>query len=134
MMLKMIAATACAALLIVYGLPASPNVRPSVTQRGNQWVKSKSGAWAGNKEGKSLWYKLDRNARIWSSPNGHDWTEVADGMWADKQDRQLKIGEGKLWWTADEGKNFEEVPEWKWQGPRGEWYKFDAKWTLWVSR
>lgn len=103
-------------------------------ERTNNWVKSKTGAWAGQKGGKSHWYKLDKNARLWWSPNGHDWTEVTDGIWNDKQDRWMKIGEGKLWWTADEGKNFEEVPEWKWQGPRGEWYKFDAKWTLWVTR
>ncbi len=80
------------------------------------------------------WFKLDKNARLWVSGDGKEWMEVSDGMWLDKEGRQLKIGEGKLWWTSDGGKNFSEVPEWKWKGPKGEWYKFDAKWTLWVAK
>ncbi|WP_126245506.1 hypothetical protein [Chitinophaga rhizosphaerae] len=125
---------ACALLLQATGvLSAAFPGPPAPASHNVNWVKSKSGSWAANREGKSFWYRLDRNARIWWSPDGHEWAEVTDGMWADKQDRWLKIGEGKLWWTADAGKNFEEVPEWKWQGPRGEWYKFDAKWTLWVA-
>lgn len=134
-MQKLILLAAAASLLLAN--PASPATRPgppAPQSRENSWVKSKTGAWAAHSEGKSFWYKLDKNARVWWSPSGHEWSELPGGMWADKQDRQLKIGEGKLWWTADEGKNFEEVPEWKWQGPRGEWYKFDAKWTLWVMR
>jgi hypothetical protein len=32
------------------------------------------------------------------------------------------------------GKNWSEVPEWKWEGPKGEWYKFDKDWSLWVNK
>ena len=79
-------------------------------------------------------YKLDKNAQLWWSTDGQQWAAVEGGMWADKDGRWLKIGDGKLWWTADGGKNFAEVPEWKWEAPDGNWYKFDAKWTLWVNK
>lgn len=136
MMNKLILLAASAAFLLGMGISQHDRSgQPVMTsEREAKWVKSRTGAWAAHKDGISYWYKLDKNARLWWSPNGRDWSEVPEGMWADKQNKWLKIGEGKLWWTNDDGKNFEEVPEWKWQGPRGEWYKFDAKWTLWVTR
>lgn len=89
----------------------------------------------GMKDGKSYWYKLDKNAKLWwSADGGKNWAEVKDGMWADKDGKWLKIGNNKLWWSADMGKNWSEVPEWKWEGPKGEWYKFDKDWTLWTNK
>lgn len=102
--------------------------------RQQDWIKWKAGTWVAKKDGKTYWYKLDKNAQVWWSRDGKEWQAVEGGMWADKDGRWLKIGDGKLWWTVDAGKNFSEVPEWKWEAPDGKWYKFDAKWTLWVNR
>ena len=99
-----------------------------------EWQRSITGTWAGKKDGVTYRYKLDRNAQLWWSADDKKWASVDGGMWADRDGKWLKIGEGKLWWTADGGKNFSEVPEWTWEGPDGEWYRFDAKWTLWVKK
>ncbi|ASZ10197.1 hypothetical protein [Chitinophaga sp. MD30] len=96
------------------------------------WAKSKTGTWAGAKEGKTLWYKLDKQAKVWWSEDGKKWAAVPDGAWADKAGKWLKIHDKKLVWSAD-GKEWSEVPEWKWEGADGKWYKFDSKWTLWVN-
>ena len=97
------------------------------------FMKSKDGTWAGMMKGKMYWYKLDAKAKLWWSMDGKKWSEVKEGMWADKEGRWLKIGDNKLWWSADMGKNWSEVPEWKWEGPKGEWYKFDSNWSLWTN-
>ncbi|AHF14934.1 hypothetical protein [Niabella soli] len=97
------------------------------------WTKSKTQTWAGDVEGKTYWYKLDKAAKLWWSADGKKWAAVKSGAWADKDGKWLKIHEGKLVWSAD-GKEWTEVPEWKWEGSDGKWYKFDSKWTLWVNK
>lgn len=123
-------------LLMLAGLAVTPTVVAGIYKQvwNQDWEKSKTGTWVGKKDGKTYWYKLDRNAQLWWSADGKKWAAVEGGMWADKDNRWIKIGDGKLWWTIDAGKNFSEVPEWKWEAPDGKWYKFDAKWTLWVNR
>jgi hypothetical protein len=98
-----------------------------------EWSKAKDGIWHGVKDRKNYWYKVDKEAKVMWSGNGKKWMAVEDGMWADKGGNWLKIGDGKLWWSADKGANWSEVPEWKWEGPKGEWYKFDKDWNLWVT-
>jgi hypothetical protein len=94
------------------------------------WDKAKDGAWVGKDK---VWYKLDKDAKVWWSKDGKKWEAVKDGMWQDKDGKWLKIGEKKLWWSADNGANWSEVPEWKWMGTDGKWYKFDKDWSVWVS-
>lgn len=134
-MKKMLLVVSGAFLMLTTSIAVTQAVTPAghITVNDADWMKSKTGTWAGLKDGKTYWYKLDKNAQLWWSTDGKKWAAVEGGMWADKDGKWLKIGEGKLWWTADGGKNFSEVPEWKWEGPKGEWYKFDAKWTLWVN-
>lgn len=133
--MKKLQTTLWAALLLAAGstFVTARSLRPASFQEQN-WAKSKTGVWLGVADNKLHRYKLDKSARLWASTDGKEWQEVEDGLWQDRDGRQLKIGEGKLWRTSDEGKNYMEVPEWKWKGPRGEWYKFDAKWTLWVVK
>lgn len=138
-MRKMLLAVSGAFLMSAAGTAAMPVVHPAgngllVPAAIADWKVSPTGIWPGKKDGKTYWYKLDKNAQLWGSTDGKKWASVEGGMWADKDGKWLKIGEGKLWWTTDGGKNFSEVPEWKWKGPGGEWYKFDAKWTLWVNK
>jgi hypothetical protein len=99
----------------------------------DDFKKSKTGTWAGDKDGKTYWYKLDKSAKLWWSTDGKKWEAVADGMWADKSGKWLKIHDKKLVWTPDGGKTWAEVPDWKWEGPKGEWYKFDKSWGLWEA-
>jgi len=54
-------------------------------------------------------------------------------MWQDKEGKWLKIGDKKLWWSKD-GKEWGEVPEWKWEGHDGVWNKFDKDWSLWTAK
>lgn len=135
LMKKMLLITSGVFLMLTTSIAVTQAVAPAgnMTENYFDWIKSKTSIWAGMKDGKIHWYKLDKNAQLWWSADGKKWTPAEGGMWADKDGKWLKIGEGKLWWTADKGKNFSEVPEWKWEGPKGEWYKFDAKWTLWVN-
>ncbi len=114
--------------------PAIANNEPGTTTVISlaDWKKSKTGTWAGKKDGKTYWYKLDKEAKLWWSADGKKWAAVENGMWADKDNKWLKINNGKLVWTTD-GNNWAEVPEWKWEGSDGKWYKFDDKWTLWVN-
>ncbi|RPD42701.1 hypothetical protein [Chitinophaga barathri] len=136
-MKKLLLTVSAACLLLAAGIKttvAEPFTRPQQRNQELNWVKSRTGVWLALVDNKINWFKLDKNARLWASADGKEWLEITDGMWLDKDGRQLKIGEGKLWSTSDEGKNFMEVPEWKWKGPKGEWYKFDAKWTLWVVK
>ena len=98
-----------------------------------EWFKAKDGIWNGVKDKKNYWYKLDKDAKLWSSTNGKKWTAVEDGIWCDKDQHCLKVSEGKLVWSADKGASWSEVPEWKWEGPKNEWYKFDKDWTVWVT-
>lgn len=97
-----------------------------------EWMKSKTQTWPGMYEGKTYWYKLDSNAKLWWSMNGKKWGAVDSQTWADKSGKWLKIHEGKLVWSMD-GSLWSEVPEWKWEGSDGKWYKFDAMWKLWVK-
>jgi hypothetical protein len=55
-------------------------------------------------------------------------------MWQDKDGKWLKINNKMLVWSADGGKTWGDVPEWKWQASDGKWYKFDMDWTLWVNK
>ncbi len=119
------------ATTIYAGNPANTSTVISVNA---EWMKSKDGIWTGMMNGKTYWYKLDKSAKLWWSADGKKWSEVKDGMWADKDGKWLKIGDNKLWWSADMGKNWSEVPEWKWEGPKGEWYKFDKNWSLWTNK
>ena len=96
------------------------------------WMKSKAGTWPGMKDGKTYWYKLDKKAKLWWSADGKKWAAVADGAWADKDGKWLKINDNKLVWSTD-GSTWAEVPEWKWEGSDGKWYKFDSSWMLWVN-
>lgn len=137
MMKKLFLLVSGALLLCMITVAVTKAVVPAGDVHGfneQDWAKSRTGAWVGKKDGKRYWYKLDKNAQVWWSTDGKKWAAVEGGMWADKDNRWIKIGDGKLWWTTDDGKNFSEVPEWKWEAPDGKWYKFDAKWTLWVSR
>ena len=132
-MKKTIIATAVAA----FALFSAPVVFANASTQGVEvapfdWKASKTGTWAGMKDGKTYWYKIDKEAMLWWSTDGKKWAKVSDGMWADKDGKWLKIHEGKLVWTTD-GKSWAEVPEWKWEGSDGKWYKFDAKWKLWVN-
>lgn len=84
------------------------------------------------KEMKSHWFKLDGSATLWWK-NGETWERSKTGLWQDADGNWLKVGEGKLWWSADSGKTWSEVPEWTWKATDGKWYKFDADWALWWS-
>jgi hypothetical protein len=133
-MKKILMACAASGLMLAAPLTTAlantPTTTVSVTA---DFMKSKDGTWAGMMKGKMYWYKLDAKAKLWWSMDGKKWSEVKEGMWADKEGRWLKIGDNKLWWSADMGKNWSEVPEWKWEGPKGEWYKFDSNWSLWTN-
>lgn len=133
-MKKILMACAASGLMLAAPLTTAlantPTTTVSVTA---DFMKSKDGTWAGMMNGKMYWYKLDAKAKLWWSMDGKKWSEVKEGMWADKEGRWLKIGDNKLWWSADMGKNWSEVPEWKWEGPKGEWYKFDSNWSLWTN-
>lgn len=130
--------TIIAASLFAFGLltiaPAMADNTPATMINSSlaEWKKSKSGTWAGKKDTKTYWYKLDKDAKLWWSTDGKKWAAVDNGMWADKDGKWLKIHNGKLVWTTD-GNNWSEVPDWKWEGSDGKWYKFDDKWTLWVN-
>jgi hypothetical protein len=103
----------------------------TVAKSDGEFMKSEQGTWQGMDK---MWYKLDKDAKLWASKDGKKWTADKDGMWQDKDARWLKIGEGMLWWSADGGKTWVEVPEWQWEGPDGTWYKFDQDWSLWVNK
>jgi hypothetical protein len=96
-----------------------------------EFEKSKEGTWMGTDK---VWYKLDKDAKVWWSKDGKKWESVKDGMWQDKEGKWLKINEKMLVWSADGGKTWAEVPEWKWEGTDGRWYKFDKEWKLWVNK
>ena len=100
----------------------------------DEWLKSKDGMWPGMMKGKTYWYKLDKNAKLWWSTDGSKWTEDNKQMWEDKNGKWIKVGNGKLVWSTDMGKTWNEVPEWKWEGSDGKWYEFDKQWTLWVKK
>lgn len=132
-MKKTIIVTMAAVFALLSTTVVSANPLPSASGiHFNEWKASKTGTWAGMKDGKTYWYKIDKSAKLWWSADGKKWAKVDDGMWADKEGKWLKIHEGKLVWTAN-GKDWAEVPEWKWEGSDGKWYKFDAKWKLWVN-
>lgn len=99
-----------------------------------EWMKAKDGAWAGTMNGKTYWYKLDKDAKLWwSADKGKNWSHVDNQMWADKEGKWLKISNKNLVWSADMGKSWSTVPDWTWQGADGKWYKFDKDWTVWVK-
>lgn len=99
------------------------------------WMKSNDGTWTGMHDGKKAWYKLNtKDATLWWSTDGKNWSAVADGMWQDKEGKWLKIADKKLMWSADGGKTWSEVPEWSWQDADGTWCKFDKDWTLWTKK
>lgn len=133
-MKKILMACAASGLMLAAPLTTALANTPTTTVSViADFMKSKDGTWAGMMNGKMYWYKLDAKAKLWWSMDGKKWSEVKEGMWADKEGRWLKIGDNKLWWSADMGKNWSEVPEWKWEGPKGEWYKFDSNWSLWTN-
>lgn len=126
------------AILAVTTVNASPvpnNEETAVCLNNDgDWKKVDNQTWPGMKDGKTYWYKLDKNAKLWWSMDGKEWAEVKDGMWADKDGKWLKIHNKKLVWSADMGETWGEVPEWKWEASDGMWYKFDKNWTLWMNK
>lgn len=102
-----------------------------VLDHNNEFEKSKDQTWPGKD---NVWYKIDKNAKLWWSKDGKKWEASKDGLWQDADGKWLKIGDKKLWWSADEGKTWAEVPEWQWQGSDSKWYKFDKTWSLWVKQ
>lgn len=98
-----------------------------------KWIKDPDGAWKGKKGGKTYWYKLDKNLKLWFSSDAKKWDAVGDDIWIDKSDHWLKVKDKKLVWSGDSGKTWSEVPESKWEGSDGKWYKLDMEWALWVA-
>lgn len=121
-------------LAIAGNVQASENTQPGTDQLATvgEWKKASTGTWPGMKDGKTYWYKLDKKGGLWWSADGKKWAAVADGMWADKEGKWIKIHDKKLVWSTD-GKAWVEVPEWKWEGSDGKWYKFDPNWGLWIN-
>ena len=126
-------------LVMLFAVPATQSHAAdkspvTIPGRGHiaDWTKSTTGTWPGMKDGKTYWYKLDKQGGLWWSTDGTKWAAVKGGAWADSDGKWLKIHDKKLVWSAD-GKTWSEVPEWKWKGSDGKWYKFDTDWTLWVN-
>lgn len=100
-----------------------------ITYTSDDWKKSSEGTW----EGKDMvWYKLDKQAKLWWSKDGKKWEASKDQTWQDKDGKWLKVHDKKLVWSTD-GKTWADVPEWSWASPNGKWYKFDKDWSLWVK-
>jgi hypothetical protein len=97
------------------------------------WGKSKERVWSSRVDGKTCWYRLEKN-KLMSSRDGKKWSASHDGTWTDRDGKMLKIRNNKLVWSADVGKTWVEVPDRKWEGPDGEWYRFDKSWNLWVNK
>ncbi|MBT1707750.1 hypothetical protein KK062_05940 [Fulvivirgaceae bacterium PWU5] len=95
----------------------------------DNWKKSPESTWEGKDK---VWYKLDKQARLWWSKDGKKWETSKDQTWQDKDGKWLKIHDKKLVWSMD-GNTWAEVPEWSWASPNGKWYKFDKDWSLWVK-
>ena len=109
------------------------NNASAIVVAGGDFMKSTTGTWAGM-DGKT-WYKLNtKDASVWTSTDGKNWTASKDGMWQDKDGKWLKIVSKSLKWSADGGKTWSDVPEWKWQGGDGVWNKFDKDWNLWTAK
>lgn len=100
----------------------------------DDWSKARNGAWAGDMNGKSYWYKLDKDAKLWwSTDKGKNWAHVETQMWSDKDGRWMKVVDKNVVWSTDMGKTWSTVPDWTWQGSDGKWYKFDKDWNVWVK-
>jgi uncharacterized protein YxeA len=97
--------------------------------KSDDWKKDKEGTWEGKDK---VWYKIDKQAKLWWSKDGKKWEASKDMTWQDKEGKWLKIHEKKLVWSTD-GKTWAEVPEWSWESPNGKWYKFDKDWSVWVK-
>jgi uncharacterized protein YxeA len=95
----------------------------------DDWKKSSEGTWEGKDK---VWYKLDKQAKLWWSKDGKKWEASKDQTWQDKDGKWLKVHDKKLVWSTD-GKTWADVPEWSWASPDGKWYKFDKDWSLWVK-
>ena len=96
------------------------------------WQKSSTGTWIGMNR---YTYKFDKaNTIVFSSEDGTNFTEVQENVWQDKNGKWLKIYNGKLMSSNDGSKTWSEVPEWKFEGGDGKWYKFDSTWTLWIKK
>jgi hypothetical protein len=131
-----IAFTVCCAMLF-----ANMSSNAAVTTDGttvtvnptDEWMKSRNGAWAGDMNGQSYWYKLDKKTgKIWWSTNkGKDWAHVESQMWSDKSGKWMKISDKNVVWSTDMGKTWSTVPDWTWQGSDGKWYKIDKDWNVW---
>jgi hypothetical protein len=127
--------------LAAFGVMLSANVKAAnagsnkdaTVVEDTKWMKDPDGAWEGKKSGKTYWYKLDKNFKLWFSSDAKKWEAVGDDMWIDKSNHWLKVKDKKLVWSGDSGKTWSEVPESKWEGSDGKWYKFDKDWTLWVA-
>ncbi|MES2691406.1 MAG: hypothetical protein V4658_13440, partial [Bacteroidota bacterium] len=56
-------------------IAVTPSSAPTTVNA--DWMKAKDGAWEGKMDGKTYWYKLDKNAKVWWSANkGKDWKMV----------------------------------------------------------
>lgn len=131
-----IALTLCCALLVTFYAVhsfAAVKEKPVATVKG-YWVKARNGAWSGEMNGKSYWYKLDQDKKLWwSTDNGKNWAHVETQMWADKSGKWMKVENKNLVWSNDMGKTWSTVPDWTWQGSDGKWYKFDKDWIVWIK-
>jgi hypothetical protein len=114
---------------------ASGNPTPENTATVNgDWMKARNGAWAGDMNGKTYWYKLDQDHKLWwSTDNGKNWAHVESQMWSDKSGKWIKVVDKNVVWSNDMGKTWSTVPDWTWQGSDGKWYKFDKDWNVWVK-
>jgi hypothetical protein len=101
----------------------------TTTYISDDWKKSAEGTWEGKDK---VWYKLDKQAKLWWSKDGKKWEASKDQTWQDKDGKWLKVHDKKLVWSTD-GKTWADVPEWSWASPDGKWYKFDKDWSLWVK-
>lgn len=134
-MKKIIFISSLLILIITFNAYTQTSLSPTMAAEKNdhKWRKDPDGAWKGQKEDKTYWYKLDDKKRVTWSEDGKKFENAGNGMWADKAGRLLMVSDGRLVWTLDEGKTWVNAPDWKWQGSDGKWYKFDKDWTLWVA-
>jgi hypothetical protein len=130
-----IALTLLAGLFFTTGYTNTATAKENPVTVSDDWSKARNGAWAGDMNGKSYWYKLDRETMKlwWSTDKGKNWSHVESQMWADKEGKWMKIENKNVVWSNDMGKTWSTVPDWTWQGADGKWYKFDKDWTVWVK-
>ena len=97
------------------------------------WVKTPTGTWEGQYNGKKLFYKINAtDGTLWSSPDNQKWEAVKEGLWQDKNGKSLKLENNELKSSVD-GKTWAVVLDSQWEGANGIWYKFDKDLILWAK-